>query len=88
MQIHFHEYIWRFGPQLSEMIPHIHLWINILPLFQPKITKELKNDLKQENFLERKLLPGHTSFSAPGLTSERSQGTSSWENPLINPIFY
>lgn len=35
MQIHFHEYIWRFGPQLSEMIPHIHLWTNIL-CFSPK----------------------------------------------------
>lgn len=88
MQIYLHEYIWRFGPQLSEMIPHIHLWTNILPLFQPKITKGLKNILKKENFLEGKLLPGHTSFSALGLTLERSQGISLWENPLINPIFH
>lgn len=88
MQIRSRECIWRFGPQLSEIIPHVYLQTNILPLFQPKITKGFKTVLKQENFLEGKLLPGHTSFSAPGLASERSREMSSWENPLINPIFH
>lgn len=54
--------------------------------FSPKSQRGSKLS-SNENFLKGKLLPGHTSFSAPGLASERSRGMSSWENPLINPVF-
>lgn len=50
MQTHFHGYIWRFGPQLSDMIPCIHLWTNILPLFQPKNHKGVQKGPQTREF--------------------------------------